>query len=368
MVVKTERPSLSLNKPSPPDLFLRGICVFPSSACFHQSPCGVGLVGRGLLVGDKSPVLKNSYQGESKMLLVTSKPLTGQYRYSVFFKALGYVSTPGFAPITFISLQDIIMKIRSMLLFTSLLAVMPFVQAADWVAQEYPVKDFSEINVGGDAIIEITEDATEYLRVEADPEVMKRVKVDLSGKRLTLGVKSSAGDFLKWLNDSNEKVRFVVRVKTLTLLNLSGAAHAKVGSLTQPGLVFEASGASHAAFNGLDGKIMAINLSGASHAVIERINAAQQTYELSGAANLLINQASSAEEVKANVSGASNLRAKALIAKSADVEASGASSIDIYVTGNLTAEATGASNINYFGKPTANTEASGAGHVNAKGE
>lgn len=260
------------------------------------------------------------------------------------------------------------MKIRSVLLFTSLLAVMPFVQAADWVAQEYPVKDFSEISLGGGAVIEITQSDAEYLRVEADPEVMKRVLVDLSGKRLTLGVKSKAGGVLKWFNHDDDKVRFVVRVKALTLLELSGAAHAKVAPLTQPGLVFEASGASHAVFDGLEGKIMAINLSGASHAIVERINTAQQTYELSGAANLLINQESSAEEVKANVSGASNLRAKALKTKSANAEASGASNIDIYVTESLTAEATGASNINYFGKPTAKTESSGAGHVNAKGE
>lgn len=260
------------------------------------------------------------------------------------------------------------MKIRSVLLFSGLLALMPVVQAADWVAQEYPVKDFSEINVGGGAVIEITQSDTEYLRVEADPEVMKRVSVDQSGKRLTLGVKSKAGGVLKWFHHDEDKVRFVVRVKTLTLLNLSGAAHAKVKPLTQPGLVLEASGASHAVFDGLEGKIMAINLSGASHAVIERINVAQQTYELSGAANLHINQESSAEEIKASVSGASNMRAKALTAKTADVEASGASSIDIYVTEKLTAEATGASNINYFGKPTATTEASGAGNVNAKGE
>lgn len=260
------------------------------------------------------------------------------------------------------------MKIRSMLLFSTLLAVMPFAQAADWVAQEYPVKDFSEISMGGAAVIEVTQGDSEYLRVEADPEVMKRVSVDLSSKRLTLAVKSKSGGLMKWFNNNDDKVRFVVRVKTLTRLELSGAAHAKVAPLNQVGFVLDASGASHALFDGLEGKIMAINLSGASHAVVERINVAQQTFGLSGAANLHINQESSAEEVKANVSGASHIHAKPLKAKSANVEANGASSIDIYVTETLTAEASGASTVNYYGKPTAKTKSSGAGHVNAKGE
>jgi len=260
------------------------------------------------------------------------------------------------------------MNIRTVLLLSSLWVVAPFAQAAEWIAQEYPVKNVNEIHVGGGAVIEITQSDSEYLRVEADPEVMKRVSVDLTGGRLTLGVKSKSGGLFKWFNSDNDKLRFVVRVKALKLLELSGAAHAAVAPLNQPNFVFEASGASHAVFDGLEGKVVVIDLSGASHAVVERIHVAQQTYGLSGAANLTINQESSADQTKANVSGASNLHAKPLKSKSVDVEASGASNIDISAIDTITAEATGASNINYYGKPAAKTEASGAGHVNAKGD
>jgi hypothetical protein len=244
--------------------------------------------------------------------------------------------------------------------------VSPVGMAADRVAQVYPVKDFTEVSVGGNTLLEVTQDGTEYLRVEASPEVMQRVKVDLSGKRLTLGVKHKGG-FFNWFDHGDEQVRFILRVKHLTFVELSGAARGRFSDFQEDHFVIHASGAAGAEFAALNAQYFAVQLSGASNLSIGSVNSKQQDFDLSGASNLEIKQASNVGEFKADLSGASNMRARALKAGEADVGASGASHIEISVSGTLDAEASGASSIDYYGNPKAQTDSSGASHINARG-
>lgn len=236
---------------------------------------------------------------------------------------------------------------------------------AETVAKIYPVKDFSEFVAGGGTKIEITQDGTEYLRVEADAEVMKRVKVDQTGKRVSVWVKSD-NNFLNWFGHGEGQVRIVLKVKHLEYLELSGGAQAKVGDLQEDKLAVSNSGAASAEFASINAAEFHLDLSGAANAHIGSVNSQKQDFDLSGAANLEIKSASNTQSLSADVSGASNLRAKLLTAKNAKVEASGASHIELTVTDELVAGASGASSVNYYGNPKANTDSSGASHINAK--
>lgn len=256
------------------------------------------------------------------------------------------------------------MKTRSIFLFSCLLALIPSVQAADWVAQEYPISNVTQVIVGGEATIELTQGDTEYLRAEADPEIMKRVKVDLSNGVLTLGVKAKEGTMFGWFNQGNAPVRFVLRVKQLSNLDLSGAARANVGDLTQDKFTLVGSGASAAEFAGLTVDMWDVSLSGASSIKVEKVTSQFHKVDISGASNLNIEQPSTASQVEVELSGASNLHAKNLKVKTANIEVSGASHAELAVSENLIADASGASSIEYFGSPKAQTESSGAGHVN----
>lgn len=236
---------------------------------------------------------------------------------------------------------------------------------AETVAKTYPVKDFSEFVAGGGTSVEITQDGTEYLRVEADAEVMKRVKVDQTGKRVSVWVKSD-NNFFNWFGHDEGQVRVVLNVKHLEYLELSGGAQAKVGSLQEDKFAVSNSGAASAEFSSINAGQLHVGLSGASNARINSVNSQEHDYDLSGAANLEIKGQSNAQSLSADVSGASNLRAKLLTANKAKVEASGASHIELTVTEELIAEASGASSINYYGNPKATTDSSGASHINAK--
>ena len=247
----------------------------------------------------------------------------------------------------------------------AVLALLAPVCLAEMVAKTYPVKDFSEFVAGGDTAIEITQDGTEYLRVEADAEVMKRVKVDQTGKRVSVWVKSD-GNIFNWFGHHNGRVRVVLRVKDLEYLELSGGAHAKVGDLQGNKLEVSNSGAANTDFAAVNAAGFRLDLSGAANVRINSINSQVQDYDLSGAANVDIKNESNTQSLKADVSGASNLRAKMLTAKIARVDASGASHIELTVTDELDAGASGASSVNYYGNPKAKTDSSGASHINAR--
>lgn len=235
---------------------------------------------------------------------------------------------------------------------------------AEVIAKTYPVKDFSEFVAGGGAKVEITQDGTEYLRIEADADVMQKVKVDQSGKRVSVWVKSD-NNFFNWFGRGNGNIRIVLRVKNLEYLELSGGAQGKIGDLQQHRLEVQHSGAANSEFARINAADFKVDLSGAAQLRIDQITSQEMDLDLSGAANAEIKRESTTQMLKADISGASNLRAKNLIANVARLDASGASHIEVSVTDELDAGASGASSVNYFGNPKAKTNASGASNVNA---
>lgn len=259
---------------------------------------------------------------------------------------------------------------RSGLLRSALLGGMLCVAAplalAEMVAKVYPVKDFSEFTSGGNTHIEITQSDKEYLRVEADAEVMPRVKVDQTGKRVSVWLKSDKGGLFSWFGQGNEPVKVILGVKQLEYLDISGGARARLTDLQGREFKLNASGAANADFARVTMDKVMMDLSGAGNARIAAVTAAAQHYEISGASNVEIKEASRSDRLLVSASGASNFRGKALVAIQAELNASGASHIKTTVTETLVADASGASSVDYYGNPRAKTKATGASHVNAR--
>ncbi len=236
---------------------------------------------------------------------------------------------------------------------------------AEVIVKEYPVKDFSELVVTSGIAVDISQTGEEYLRIEAEKSVFDMIKVDQTGKKVSIWVKNS-WKVSDWFKDDHDygRIKVTVKVKNLNYLDISGAVQAKVGDLKSDTFYLNASGAAQGDFSVLNAVNLKVDLSGAANARFQTLNSKEQYFGLSGAANMDVNSESNAEIVKVDASGASNMRAKKLITKSADLEASGASHIDLSVTEQLNAQASGASHINYVGGPKAKTDASGASNIN----
>lgn len=233
-------------------------------------------------------------------------------------------------------------------------------------AKVYPINEVTEFVSGGNTTIDIVQSDTEYLRVEADAEVMNRLKVDQTGQRLSVWVKSGKGGFFDWFVHGKESVKVILHVKQLGYLELSGGALANVGDLSGLALNVEASGAAKMQFSQLIVGKVSMDVSGAANVGIQSINAKEQRYKISGASVIEIKGDSHGDIVDVDVSGASKFSGKTLVTKKAALNASGASHINVTVTESLNADASGASNINYYGSPRSKTKATGASHVNAR--
>ena len=241
------------------------------------------------------------------------------------------------------------------------------VHAEDMIAKAYDIKDVSELVVSGGGRVQITQGDTESLRVEATSDVMARVKVDLSGDKLNLSVRSTSGSFsfFDLFKHGNDEVLYVLQLKKLHYVELSGASRATFGNWVGDDMTLNVSGAGAANFTHLRVNDLFVELTGASNSRVDMLTARKLTFELSGAANMDIKAASQTSFLKVGASGASNFKGKLLTAAQADVDASGASNIDLHATDILKVSASGASNIRYLGQPKLDSNASGASHIKA---
>ncbi len=249
----------------------------------------------------------------------------------------------------------------------SLLMAAESTYAAETVARSYDIKNVSEVVVGDGGQIQITQGDSESLRVEAAADVIDKVKVDLSGNRLSLGIKRGSGNggLLNFFFNQSDKVHYILQVKSLKYLGLSGASHANLGNWKDKDMAVSVSGAGEANFASLSVEDLFVDLSGASNSNIQSVSAKKLKFELSGAANANIKGQSQATFLQVGCSGASNFRGKLLTVGQADANASGASNIEVNATEFLKAIASGASNVRYLGQPRLESNSSGASNINS---
>lgn len=233
-------------------------------------------------------------------------------------------------------------------------------------AKEYPIKGVDSVFVAGAGVIEVSQGEVESLRVEADAEVMKSVYVDQTGSKLSLSTKGPKGSWFDWVKyDHQEKeVRYILTVKSLEALELTGAIRGQVKALAVKELKLKLSGAANVNVGNLTVSQLLLDFSGAANAVVDQLTAQKLDAGLSGAANAELKTASSNLQIlKVDVSGASNFKAKGLAAKDVRVQASGAANATVHALDSLDIDASGASNVHYLGSPKLKQSTSGASHI-----
>lgn len=258
------------------------------------------------------------------------------------------------------------MKLTLSVFMSALIGIfaMASASAEDLVAQEYTISGVTEVSAGGGGIVQIVQGDSESLRVEAAPDVMKRVTVDLTKSKLSLGVKDINGNFYHWFDRNKDPVKFFLQVKNINSLEIMGSAQASIGKYQGEKFWLKNSGASKVTLVDLSVSDLSLESSGAAEIQIQALNSQKAVVDLSGASNLSIKKSGAIQQLTLKVSGASNYRGRPLSVAKAEAEASGASNIDIQVSESLHAIASGASNIDYYGSAQVTFSASGASHVN----
>src|SRR5690554_6180631 len=135
---------------------------------------------------------------------------------------------------------------------------------AEVLQQEYPIADVRTISVSNAAHLTLRQGSAETLFVEATEQGLDRVKVTQRGEHLTLEVKSGRAFFWSWFNRNSEDVHFIVEVRDLERLNVSGAVEVRMEELTTEAFRLDVSGASRVMIAALHTAATRAQASGAS--------------------------------------------------------------------------------------------------------
>jgi hypothetical protein len=177
------------------------------------------------------------------------------------------------------------------------------------------VSGFDEVELQGGGNLSIRRTGSESLSVEAEKNVLAKIRTDVENNRLIIGPKPNT------TIHTSEPIRYELTVKELNALKVSGAGNVDA----------------------------------------EGISTDELAVTISGAGDVKIAGRAVSQEIA--ISGSGNYRAEGLESKEAQIGVGGSGSALVNVSGKLDAEVSGVGSVEYIGDPTVNEHVSGVGQV-----
>jgi hypothetical protein len=209
------------------------------------------------------------------------------------------------------------------------------------ITENRPVQGFTSIHIDYPAAFTIKQGAAEGLTIEADDNVVKAMRTQVTGNVLEI---DSVRDHKVYINPT-QPVKVTITVKDLKQLSFNSAGTVTVQGLKTDSLTTLLDGAGTITFDNLVAKMLVANLSGVG------------SVKANGAADTL----------DARVDGVGSLDAKELHSKTATIALSGMGSANVWVDSNLTANVSGIGSVNYYGNPQVSKTVSGVGNIHSMG-
>ncbi len=174
---------------------------------------------------------------------------------------------------------------------------------------------FDEVELRGIGNLSIRQTGSESLTVEAEEEVLPKIKTEVVNNRLIIGPEPNTGI------QTSEPINYELTVKDLRALKLSGS-----------------------------GDISAQDI------ITDKISTT-----ISGSGTVGISGSADSQEV--NISGSGEYRAEDLESKEAKIDVSGSGSAIVNASEALDAKVSGSGSVEYVGNPTVKKDVSGSGRV-----
>jgi hypothetical protein len=225
--------------------------------------------------------------------------------------------------------------------------------------QNYDLKGFNKVEVGGAFEVEIVKSDSFNVTVTADD--FGYIRVEQAGD--TLVIKRQG---IEWFIPFHRQPKATISLPVLAGLNISGASKGKVeGFQSDTDLDITLSGASHIEAQNIAAGKIEIKVSGASTLSGEIKAKNDASLEATGASKITLTGIS-ANAVMV-VTGASTAELSAFPVQSANLKVSGASRAFINTNGRLDANVSGASNLLWAGTPVmGDIQTSGASTLRRK--
>ncbi len=203
------------------------------------------------------------------------------------------------------------------------------------------VSGFDKISFETFGTLEIIQGDVESLVITAEDNLLPYLTTNVNGDTLVIGVERGTG------LDTNMPIRYVLTVKNLEEIKLSGAGEVSTSSLQTEQLVLRTSGAGTYNIKGLTTEKLDVAISGAGS----------------------VNVAGTATQLSLQISGAGSFNGQDLQTADTEVNISGLGKGTVWVTDSLDVKISGAGSVSYYGEPSNLTKnISGAGFVEDVGD
>ena len=188
-------------------------------------------------------------------------------------------------------------------------------ETSDVTSESRAVSGFDEVELKGVGNLSIEQTGSESLTVEAEEDVLSKIKTEVENKRLIIGPERNTSI------NTTEPINYKLTVKDLNTLEVSGSGNVEVEDV--------------------DIDELAVTISGAGDV------------EISG----------SADSQNVEISGSGDYRAEDLESQEAKIDVGGSGLATVNVRDELDAEVSGSGSVEYIGDPTVKQDVSGAGEV-----
>jgi hypothetical protein len=189
--------------------------------------------------------------------------------------------------------------------------------------EDRDVSNFKTVTLAGSGELVIQQGSTEELTIEADDNLIPLVLTNVSGGDLTI----------RWEDGVNaipsKPVRFLLTVKDLTNVNLTGS-----GSLTA---------------DDFTGDSLTISISGSADAHLNAVTLNDLTTSISGSGNIIASGSANTFTIK--VAGSGDVKAVDLKASTVNVKVAGSGDADVWASDKLNVSVAGSGDIRYRGEP-----------------
>lgn len=236
------------------------------------------------------------------------------------------------------NLQKYLLSIITLVLGMGLLSGCAFgmvIGSGKSVTETRAVSDFHAVDFAFLGDLEITQGDAETLTITGDDNIVALIRTTVRDG--VLHIDAGAANIGRTI----VPLRYVLTVKELDSIALSGLGNVSMPSLTSDDVVLALSGAGSLTIDAVTADDVAVSLSGLGSA------------NLSGEVNRQV----------VNLSGAGSYYADDLRTQTADVSISGLGSAEVWAVETLNAAISGAGNIEYKGNPQVTQQISGLGRI-----
>ncbi len=203
------------------------------------------------------------------------------------------------------------------------------------VTETRQITGFNSIDLSIDANVIYTQDASYYVEISGQDNVLNVLTTEVSGGELEI-------DFSKWVR-KHSNITIIIHSPDIKELEVSGS-----GSIETSGPI-----------NTTD---MDLEVSGSGNIVVSNLTTSDMEASISGSGNIEVNGGTVTNQ-EAKISGSGNIDFEYLQAANSACKISGSGSVTVWVTTQLDASISGSGDIKYTGTPIVNTHISGSGQV-----